>query len=318
MRPLVSICIPNYNGERFLKAAIESALSQTYPRIEVVVVDNASTDGSWNIIGSFRKAKKVRQRINVGYNDNLNTCVAVAKGKYIKILHSDDVLESDAVEKQVAMMENNPSTGLVYGSANFMDENGIFIKKFSVSDEDFIVHGTEKLKELLEGNHIIFPSVMMRKECFESVGIFDGEIPYCNDWDMWMRICMKYDIGHIGSVTASYRTYSSSGGTVRYETTDISGLQQYRCLSKILSVIKDVDMLKRRSHYYKRLAKEQISRGLDLARRGKRVHGRRYIMSAAVMCDSFWMRLASYLICLATYVLPAGLILATGKRVIRS
>ncbi len=316
MKPLVSICIPNYNGERFLKSAIESALSQTYPRIEVVVVDNASTDGSWDIVRSFRKVKKVRQRINVGYNDNLNTCVAVANGKYIKILHSDDILESDAVEKQVAMMESNPNTGLVCGSVNFMDESGSFIKKFSVSDEDFIIRGMDKLRELLEGNHIIFPSVMMRKECFESVGLFDGEIPYCNDWDMWMRICMKYDIGHIGSVTASYRIHKNSGGTVRYETVDISGLQQYRCLSKILSMIKDENILGSRSHYYKRLAKEQISRGLDLARRGKRVHGRRYIMSAAVMCDSFWMRLASYLICLATYILPAGMMLSAGKKII--
>ncbi|MDI6720940.1 MAG: glycosyltransferase family A protein, partial [Candidatus Aenigmarchaeota archaeon] len=83
MKPLVSICIPNYNSERFIKQTIKSALSQSYPNIEVIVCDNASTDNSCNIIKSFgKKIRRYRNKINIGQNDNLNKCISLSKGKY--------------------------------------------------------------------------------------------------------------------------------------------------------------------------------------------------------------------------------------------
>ena len=313
MKPLVSICIPNYNGEKYITHAIESALAQTYRKTEIIVVDNASTDGSWDIIKSFRKIKKFRHKANLGYNRNLNTCIELAKGKYVKILHSDDILEKDAVKMQVEAMESAPAAGLVYSPVKLIDENGDFIGNFSAGDAAPVVPGKQKLAELLNGNHIMFPSVMIRADCLRKVGLFDGEIPYCNDWDMWLRISMKYDIAYINSVSASYRVYSQSGGTVRYEVQDISGFQMYRCLTKTLSAISDESILKNGRRYYRNLAMEQISRGLSLIKRGKKSHGRRYILAASSINDGFVFRLSVYAIYLLTYAGMSGIILRLGK-----
>lgn len=312
MKPLVSICIPNYNGGRYIRQAIDSALSQTYRNTEVVIIDNASTDNSWSIIKSYgKKIRKFRQKANMGYNRNLNTCIELARGKYMKILHSDDLLEKDAVSCQVDVMEKAPSAGFVYGTVNLIDETGEIIGTSSHENVG-LVSGRKKLADLLEGNHIMFPSVMVRKECFYNVGFFDGEIPYCNDWDIWMRICMKYDAVSVGGVSASYRTYSQSGGTVRYEMHDISGFQMYRCLTKILSMAGS-EGLKKRNYYYKKLAKEQVSRGLSLVKKGRKDHGRRYIMAASSVYDGFFFRLLVYFIYMLTYAGMSGFILKLGR-----
>ncbi len=313
MKPLVSICIPNYNGERYIRHAIESALAQTYRRTEIIVTDNASTDGSWDIIKSFRRIKKFRHKSNMGYNRNLNTCVELAKGKYVKILHSDDMLEKDAVKTQVEAMESAPAAGFIYSPVKLIDEKGDFIENFSAGDAALIIPGKQKLAELLNGNHIMFPSVMIRAECFRKVGLFDGEIPYCNDWDMWMRISMKYDVAYSNCVSASYRVYRHSGGTVRYEVHDISGFQMYMCLTKILSMISDESILKNGRRYYKNLAMEQISRGLSLIKKGRKSHGRRYVLAASSMYDGFLFRLSVYAVYLLTYAGMSGIILRLGK-----
>ncbi|MBI2579909.1 MAG: glycosyltransferase [Candidatus Aenigmarchaeota archaeon] len=319
MKPLVSICIPNYNGERYIRYAIESALNQSYRNIEVVVIDNASTDGSWNIIKSYgKRVRKFRHKFNIGYNRNLNSCVEIAKGKYMKILHSDDILEKDAVEHQTKIMKNMPTAGFVYSPVRFINEEGNFIGNSAQPENDTLIPGIKKLAELLEGNHIMFPSVMIRKECFEEAGFFDGEMPYCNDWDMWMRICMKYDAAYSSRISALYRVHTSSG-SMKYEKTHIDGFDQIKCLNKIFSMINDNSILERKKYYYKRLAMEQISRGLNLVIKGNGNHGRKYIMFSPIAYNNAAFTLFSYFIYMTTYLgkIPAKYLLALGKKITR-
>jgi len=316
MKPLVSICIPNYNGEKFLEESLKSAISQTYPNIEIIVLDNASTDKSCDIVKSFgNKVKLYRHRTNVGYNDNLNSCIRIAEGKYIKILHSDDMLEINAVEIQVIAMEKSDNIGISYGSVNFIDESGKPVEKTSFSvDVEGITSGMKKLEELLKGNHIMFPSVMIRKKCFDNIGLFDGEIPYCNDWDMWMRICMHYDIAFIHEAIARYRIHTESG-TKKYEETHIDGFDQYKCLTKIFTMISDEILLNRKSGFFRRLAGEQISRGLYFVSNGNKAHGRRCILTSAIISNNPAFTVIVYVIYMSTFFGKrfSGILLQLGR-----
>ncbi len=317
-RPLVSICIPNYNGSRYLSESIKSALSQTYENIEVIVVDNCSTDGSWKIISSFKGVQSYRNKYNIGYVGNLNRCVEYARGKYIKILHADDILEKDAIEKQVKMLESGKSIGLVYGSVSIINDDGTKTGVVISSDTDVKIERIKKLDQLLRGNHIMFPSAMVRKECFGGTGIFDEELPFCCDWDMWMRICLKYDAACLKDIVANYRVHIESGSQ-KYEMKNLAALDQYKMFNKIFNLIKDEAILKRKKFYYFILAREQIAKSLHSTIGGNPTHARRHLIASVLIQNSplffFSFPLFYFLTFLGKY--PSKLLLRIGKCIVK-
>lgn len=124
--PLVSILIPAWNRERLIRACVDSALAQTWPEIEVVVCDNASTDGTWSILQEIA-ARDPRVRIfrhaeNLGPVRNWQRCMAEARGHYGKILWSDDLLEPDCVARMAECLEAHPEVGFVFCKTRVMDE----------------------------------------------------------------------------------------------------------------------------------------------------------------------------------------------------
>lgn len=321
MKPLISILIPNYNRGKYIAKAIQSALDQTYKKIEIIVVDNCSTDHSWNIIKSFRKngVKIYKNPLNIGPTANFNECIRLAKGKYIKILHSDDMFEKDAVRKQVSLMEQHPKVGLVYGSVTKIDENGRELGLVSPFDKGHVVSGKEELKTLLKSNYIFYSAAMIRTECLKDVGLFDPEIPFCNDWDLWMRICIRYDIGYIKDVVGFYRVHPESSN-LDYIRTKTSGLDQYKCLSKISSLVNDDNIKNIIKAYYYKIAREQIAKGLSLAANGNVKHGRKDIATSVIIYDSFLFSLAAYFFYCTTYLgkYPSIFFLKLGRVFIKS
>src|SRR5690606_34276938 len=117
MKPLVSICIPTYNGEAFIAEALESAIQQSYPNLEIVVSDDASQDGTLALVERFKARTPipiyVYKHEPQGIGANWNYCVTKAKGAYIKFLFQDDVLEPDCISKMMQFMSSS-KVGLVY------------------------------------------------------------------------------------------------------------------------------------------------------------------------------------------------------------
>lgn len=326
MKPLVSICIPNYNTADFVTDTIKCALAQTYKRKEVIVIDDLSTDGSVAAVKRFgKKVRLFQNRKNLGYPGNMNRCVDLARGKYIVFLNSDDLLDRDAVKRQVELMESNPSVGIVHGTSRVIAEAGKVTGEIRTFREDRVLNGMKRLQTLLEGNSIVCSSVMARKECFSVVGGFDKGIYYCSDWDMWMRICTKYDIAYISDAIASYRVRAGNMSDV-YGSKKLGGVDKLKALRKIETLLRKdrnlagsvyaQNILRNMGHYYSVLAVEGLVRGLQLSMTGYPAAARKHISFAASVRKKI-IPLAAALYVLSFFgARPSGFALSLGRRAI--
>ena len=228
--PLVSICIPTYNGERFIAEAIESALNQTYSNIEVILSDDGSSDKTVAIAQSFQTKTAVDFRIilhrNYGLAQNWNFCISQAKGKYIKFLFHDDLLELNCITKMVALAQEDAEIGMIFSP------RGIVIGDDAKSNP-LLLGASQSIKDLHKSwsnlkpiqpgiellsdpnwmnnpiNKIGEPStVMIAADVFRKIGLFDGELSQYLDLDMWFRIMGNYKIGFVDEKLSSLRIHA--------------------------------------------------------------------------------------------------------------
>ena len=138
--PLVCICIPTYNAEKTIRETLVSVVNQRYSNLIILVVDNASTDGTLAVVETFSDPRISihRNEVNVGGEGNFNRCIQLARGKYTAIYHADDVYEPQMVERQVAFLEANPDAGVVFTAASLIDDNGKIIdRRKTLLEADF-------------------------------------------------------------------------------------------------------------------------------------------------------------------------------------
>ncbi|MEG4575244.1 glycosyltransferase [Microcoleus sp. N3A4] len=226
--PLVSICIPTYNGAAFIGEAIQSALAQTYPNIELIVSDDGSTDETIAIAQSFQSQTSVDFRIvlhrNYGLSQNWNFCISQAKGQYIKFLFQDDLLAPECIEKMVALAQQNPEIGMVFSPRGITiaeEESNPILRRASKSIKD-LHKSWSNLKTIQPGkamladtnclnnpiNKIGEPStVLIAARVFEEIGLFDSGLSQYVDLDMWWRIMGNYHIGFIDKKLSSLRIH---------------------------------------------------------------------------------------------------------------
>ncbi|HLO48602.1 MAG TPA: glycosyltransferase [Kamptonema sp.] len=229
-QPLVSICIPTYNGEDFIAEALESAFAQTYTKIEVIVSDDGSSDKTVAIAQSFQTKTSVDFRIvlhrNYGLAQNWNFCISQAKGEYIKFLFQDDLLEPDCIEKMVALAKQDTEIGLIFSPRGITigesaKSNPLFLAA-SQSIKDlhkswFSLKPIQRGIELLSDpnwmqnpiNKIGEPStVMIAADVFRKLGLFDPDLSQYLDLDMWFRIMGNYKIGFLNEKLSSLRIHA--------------------------------------------------------------------------------------------------------------
>ena len=226
--PLVSICIPTYNGEKFITEALSSALSQTYPNVEIIVSDDNSSDSTVNIAQDFKQKSSCEFSIfkhsQYGLAQNWNFCISQARGKYIKFLFQDDILKSTCIEEMVNLAEQDEEIGLVFSprqvfsTTNKHSINNIFIEQIKDLHKDWsnlklIQSGQELLQDpyILDKNinKIGEPSVVLiKKEVFGKVGLFNPELCQIVDVEMWLRIMSQYKIGFIDKVLSCFRIHA--------------------------------------------------------------------------------------------------------------
>ena len=197
-QPLVSICIPTYNRAGMVNKAIESALCQTYQNIEVIVVDNASSDNIEEVVGSYDDLRLtfVKNKENLGLFGNFNRCIELYKGSFLHILHSDDYIDPDFTEKCVAFFESNPDVFLTCTSSRTIIETNILENK--VFEENFILKAPEGFRKLLsERCFISCPSVMVRRGLYEKRCKFSLDYLYSSDYYQWIMVSRFHDSGYV-------------------------------------------------------------------------------------------------------------------------
>jgi hypothetical protein len=216
MSPKVTICIPAYNREDYIRDALNCALAQTFADFEVVVTDNNSSDRTVAVVKEYA-ARDNRIHIyefdkNVGAVGNFNRCIQHAKGTYIKFLMSDDLMSPDCLEKMVQAMEANPNVSLVAGIQEDRTFDGTLVRSNTVCVKTEVVSGFELAKKLLLRmcNDIGAPTaVMMRRQlCAEG---FKPQYFYSNDLEMWLRMLLKGDFYFIHEPLTTVRLH---GGTM--------------------------------------------------------------------------------------------------------
>lgn len=207
--PLVSICIPTYNRADYITKAIDSALSQTYKNIEVIVVDNASTDNTEEIVSMYTdpRLRYVRNSENLGLFGNFNRCIELYNGEYLHILHSDDYIDHDFTEKCVDFFEKHTDVWLTSTSSRVISSGKTAeTKEF---ESDTILTCPNGFQKILSARcYIACPSVMVRRGLYEdtSVGKFSLEYPYSGDYYQWLKATRHYNVGYVSDAWLNYQT----------------------------------------------------------------------------------------------------------------
>ncbi len=200
--PLVSIVTPSYNQARYLETAIRSVLEQDYPDIEYILVDGGSSDGSLEVIRRYseRLAWWVSEP-DKGQTDAINKGFARANGEILAWLNSDDTYQPGAVAEAVEFLRSRPEVGLVYGDANFIDQDGRLIGRFPAAQTDY--------RRLRRGYvHIPQQSAFFRADLWKKVGPLDSSFYFAMDYDLWVRLAALAPIQYVPRTWANFRLHS--------------------------------------------------------------------------------------------------------------
>lgn len=212
--PLVSICIPTFNGARFLKETLESVLAQSYPNLEILISDHSSTDKTIDVIKSY-----VDERITLnihppggGAQSNWNAAVEGARGTYIKVLCQDDLLEPDCIAEQVSALEIMTKCSFCFSPRDILTPRGRKIIRNRGFDPDApSISLTGGLPTLIQSGTNIFGepcSVLIRASALDQVGPFTGS--YLIDLNMWVSL---WEIGDAAYVPKSLSQFRISSGS---------------------------------------------------------------------------------------------------------
>jgi glycosyltransferase involved in cell wall biosynthesis len=203
--PKVSVIIPAYNAMSYLPETLESVLQQTFTDFEIIIVDDGSSDRivTWANSLTDDRIRFISQS-NQGVSTARNTAIGQAKGEYIAFLDADDLWQSTKLEKQVQFLDSNPTVGLVATWMILTDEDNHPLSEVKL---DFKQGNLRK--EIIEVSIIPCGSIpMVRRVCFDRVGLFDPTLRFGEDWEMWTRIAADYDFGLIKELLVNYRQHS--------------------------------------------------------------------------------------------------------------
>jgi len=205
---LISIIIPCYNGAAFIAEAIESVQAQSHKNWELIVIDDASTDGSINIVKEYCGDKRINilnNKINLGIAKTKNRGIAKSKGEFLAFLDQDDIWEDNKLELQAKRLDLDAAIGVVCSGMLFTDSNGNATTTFTgFEDKD-----PQQVIKNLYINPINSSSVMMiRRSCLDKIGVFDETLKGWDDYELLMRIGTKFRISYERSLLVKKRVHS--------------------------------------------------------------------------------------------------------------
>lgn len=187
--PVVSVIIPTYNRGWILQNAIDSVLTQDYPHLELIVVDDGSTDNTADVLAGYKDRIRVLNRANGGVSAARNLGIAKCRGRYIAFLDSDDAWMPQKISSQIDFFNDHPEA-LICQTEEIWIRNGLRVnpKKRHQKPSGMIFERSLALC-------LVSPSaVMIDRRLFERVGIFDESLPACEDYDLWLRVSCRYPV----------------------------------------------------------------------------------------------------------------------------
>jgi glycosyltransferase involved in cell wall biosynthesis len=215
-KPMGSVCIPTYNRVGLLRQAITSVLEQRFQDFEIIIYDNASTDGTPEVVRSFsdERVRYFRNPQNLGHRENWRRCFRAAVGSYLAPLPDDDVMLPENLSRKVEFLRHNPQVGLVHSKYHVIDQDGqilIYDTNWGHGG-DRAVDSLEKREDLLTAfiNTINLPTVLFTRACYERVGEFSDRIAFAYDWEYWMRVALYYEIAFLAEPLVKWRIHSGS------------------------------------------------------------------------------------------------------------
>jgi glycosyltransferase involved in cell wall biosynthesis len=279
--PTVSVIIPTYNRANLIEKAIGSVLNQTYQDFEIIVIDDGSTDNTREIIRSFKdkRVKYVKKyKKNKGSSVARNIGIKIARGKYFALLDSDDEWLPEKLDKQIKILQDgSPELGVVYSNLCYIDENGKNMNKLRNPKKEGYIY-----EDLLGENYVGPPSTLLiRKECFHQVGLFDNLLNAMEDWDMWIRIAKYYRFSLIKIPIVKYRLHSNQLSI----NLRVKNIAANRILVKYANELE----IRRGAH-----SKHYFYMGNRFCHMEKTKEGQRYLLKAISLCP-FYIR---YYICM--------------------
>lgn len=202
---LVSAVIPCFNQAHFLGEAIDSLLAQTYPDIEIIVVDDGSTDNTAEVASRNANVRLMRQQ-NSGLAAARNSGIRASRGEYLVFLDADDRLLPNAVEAGFNCLQEQPSSVFAWGRYRRLAPDGS-----AIVATRYTPLGHDPYAELLRGNHIaMHATVIYRRSILDSTGGFDVSLPACEDYDLYLRITRQHKIAYHDQVIAEYRRHETN------------------------------------------------------------------------------------------------------------
>lgn len=213
-QPLVSICIPAYNSAEYIKDTVESLLRQTYTNIEVVVADDCSKDNTCEILERIEdsRLKIHRNEKNLGMVGNWNNCLRLGSGEFLKLVCADDMLDSNAIEKEVTALINHPTAVMVESDTRLVDNDNKQKGAYHRYHKSGLVNGKEVAhKALIFKNYFGAPvNNMFRRDAFLKTGGFDERFTFILDFDLWVNLALQGDVFIIHELLNSFRVRHDS------------------------------------------------------------------------------------------------------------
>jgi glycosyltransferase involved in cell wall biosynthesis len=226
--PIVSICIPTFNGALWICQAIESALAQDFSSFEVVVCDDASDDDTVVLARQFadERVRVVANRQRVGMARNWNRSVRASQGTFVKFLMQDDLLAPDCIGRMLEVMNAEPHVGMVFSARELAFEDPADAASIDFRERFSDVHA--RLGPLARVNHgrLLFAAmerdrfrdnmigeptaVLVRRDSLLRLGLFNIKLRQLTDLELWLRIAFSYDVGFISEPLATFRVHQGS------------------------------------------------------------------------------------------------------------
>jgi len=238
--PYISVVMPVYNGQKFIKEAVESILEQTFNDFELIIVNDGSIDKTGEIIKFFSERDN-RVRVftnakNIGCYQSRNIGLATAQGKFIAVMDSDDISVANRFELQLKFMEENPSVGVVGGNAKIIDENGQYKFTTNMPKADKLIRW-----QLCFSNPFIHPSVLMRKEIVKQLNGYNTYM-VAQDYDLIERMTDVTKLANLPEVLVLYRQHGDNLTALPYEVrAEVRDDIRQRAIQKNLTSNKNIN-----------------------------------------------------------------------------
>lgn len=257
--PKVTVVIPSFNIERHIRQTLDSVLTQSHADIEVIVVDDGSSDRTVKIVRSYGDRVRLITQANRGVSVARNHGLRAARGEYVAFLDHDDFWFPDKIALQIAEFERDPELGLVcsWFKRWLPDENGLYPEPTQLRETRDGLDPQNSgwtYTELMIDSWVLTSAALIRKTALERCGGFDEQLPYSEDWDLWLRLSRSYRFAMLNQTTTLYRQSPTQGSRtfreIDYRTRLLEGARDRWGLSDPVGRTLDVGVFRRRMARY--------------------------------------------------------------------